>query len=93
MSKKIFEVRVTEYLQCSIAIEAESEEDALRIAEEDWQNALLILTPDDSMGAEYHLVGEIGSEQIGRVQWHDNGKKVIQRENRGICTSVNQKGR
>lgn len=58
---KEFEVTITETLQKSLIIEAESKDDALQAAKDMWSDGDIILDADDFIGVEYQS---------------DNGKKI-----------------
>ena len=72
---RVFEVLVTEYLQRRVKVKARSPKEAERIAEADWENASLVLSVEDSQGAEFFCEGEgkpeseAGSE--GLSDWED----------------------
>ena len=56
--ERIYEVKITEYLQKTVRVKATSERQARLAAEADWQAANIILYPEDSKGADFYVIGE-----------------------------------
>ena len=55
---KEFEVEITETLQRTVVIRAESRAEAEVIAEENWNNEEFVLSAEDFVGAEFSAVSE-----------------------------------
>ena len=74
--KKEYRVLVTETLQKTVIVEASSEEEAHRRAEDAWANTEYILDEDDFQGAEFYVLGEMdgtdASEGMERVAGKDS---------------------
>lgn len=51
---KEFEVTITETLQKTVTVEADSKDDALQIAEDMWNDSDIILDADNFVNVEYH---------------------------------------
>lgn len=51
---KEFEVTITETLQKTVTVEADSKDDALQIAEDMWKDSDIILDADNFVNVEYH---------------------------------------
>ena len=63
--KQTYAIRVTEYLQRVVRVKAESEAEAIRIAEDAYDCANLVLYPEDSQGAEYFSLGLANGAHTG----------------------------
>lgn len=50
---KEFNVTITETLRKTVAVEADSPEDARRIVKEAWKNSMYILDAEDFIGVEF----------------------------------------
>lgn len=62
-----YKVLVTEILQKTVVVEAASEKEAARRAEDAWNNTEYILDLDDFQGAEFYVVGEATGEDKKRL--------------------------
>ena len=61
--KKRYRVAVTELLRRTVVVEAESEREAARRAEDAWKNGEILLGDRDFEGTEYFVLGEsLGDE-------------------------------
>ena len=60
-SKRMFKVAVTELLRRTVLVEAESEAEARRRAEDAWKNGEILLGDRDFEGTEYFVLGETNS--------------------------------
>ena len=56
--KKRYRVAVTELLRRTVVVEAESEREAARRAEDAWKNGEILLGDRDFEGTEYSVLGE-----------------------------------
>ena len=56
--KKRYRVAVTEQLRRTVVVEAGSEHEALRRAEDAWKNGEILLGDRDFEGTEYFVLGE-----------------------------------
>jgi len=56
--RKQFKVAVTEILRRTVMVEAESESEARRRAEDAWKNGEILLGDRDFEGTEYFVLGE-----------------------------------
>lgn len=70
MEEKLYEVLVTEYLQRRVVVRARNEREARLMVESDYDQAALVLTPEDSTGAAYEVLGEVDSEAPA-AHWKD----------------------
>lgn len=70
MEEKLYEVLVTEYLQRRVVVRARNEREARLMVESDYDQATLVLTPEDSTGAAYEVLGEVDGE-IPEAHWKD----------------------
>ena len=61
MTMKEFEVTITETLQKSVVVEADSKDDAIQMVEDMWKDADIILDSENFVGVEYEA---------------DNGKEI-----------------
>ncbi len=52
----IYTVKVTETLQRDVQVRAETEREAIEKINADWENATLILLPDDTQGVVAHVL-------------------------------------
>ena len=57
-SKRMFKVAVTELLRKTILVEAGTESEARRRAEDAWRNGEILLGDRDFEGTEYFVLGE-----------------------------------
>ena len=64
--RKAYRVLVTETRQKTVAVEAASEEEARRRAEDAWKNAECVLGDEDFQGAEFYVVGEADGLEPGK---------------------------
>lgn len=55
---KIYRVMITETRQKAVSVEARSEHEARRRAEDAWRNAECILKDEDLQGVECYIIGE-----------------------------------
>lgn len=55
---KEFEIEITETLQKTVKIRAESREKAEAIAQEKWNRCEIVLDSENFMGADFSTVGE-----------------------------------
>ena len=69
-----YKVLVTEILQKTVVVEAASEKEAARRAEDAWNNTEYILDLDDFQGAEFYVVGETTGKDEKRI--HVEGKRI-----------------
>lgn len=69
-----YKVLVTEILQKTVVVEAASEKEAARRAEDAWRNTEYILDVDDFQGAEFYVLGEATCEDKKRI--HVEGKRI-----------------
>ena len=74
--RKTYRVLITETRQKTVAVEAGSEAEARRRAEDAWRNAECILGDDDFQGAEFYITGECvdGVKDITKIDPKDPGK-------------------
>ena len=56
--KKMYKVLITETLQKTVIVEAETEQEAHRRVSDAWKNAEYILDADSFQGVEFHVTGE-----------------------------------
>ena len=56
--RKTYRVLITETRQKAVAVEARSEQEARRRAEDAWKNAECLLGEEDFQGVEFYIVGE-----------------------------------
>lgn len=56
--KKMYKVLITETLQKTVIVEAESEQEAHRRVSDAWKNSEYILDADSFQGVEFHVAGE-----------------------------------
>jgi len=70
--KKEYKVLITETLQKTVIVEAESEQEAHRRVSDAWKNAEYILDADSFQGVEFHVTGEAdgdsGEKELDRVE-------------------------
>ena len=70
--KKMYKVLITETLQKTVVVEAQTEQEAHRRVSDAWKNAEYILDADSFQGVEFHVTGEAdgdGSEKdLDRVE-------------------------
>ena len=66
--KKTYRVMVTETRQKVVAVEAASEAEARRRAEDAWRNTECVLNDEDFQGAEFYIVGE-GAALEKKLEW------------------------
>ena len=64
--KKEYKVLVTETLQKTVVVEAGSEAEAHRRAEDAWKNAEYILDADSFQGVEFHVLGEADGDEADK---------------------------
>ena len=69
--KKMYKVLITETLQKTVIVEAETEQEAHRRVSDAWKNAEYILDADSFQGVEFHVTGEAdgddGEKNLDRV--------------------------
>ena len=68
--KKTYKVLITETLQKTVLVEAETEQEAHRRVSDAWKNSEYILDTDSFRGVEFHVTGEADG---------DNGEKELDR--------------
>lgn len=61
--KKRYRVAVTEQLRRTVVVEAGSEQEALRRAEDAWKNGEILLGDRDFEGTEYFVLGESDGDE------------------------------
>lgn len=70
--KKEYKVMITETLQKTVIVEAESEQEARRRVSDAWKNAEYILDADSFQGVEFHVTGEVdgdeGEKDLDRIE-------------------------
>ena len=68
--RKVYRVLITETRQKVVAVEAGSEAEARRRAEDAWKNAECILGDEDFQGAEFYIAGEgfCQEKQMERIE-------------------------
>ena len=64
---KTYRVMITETRQKAVAVEAHSEQEARRRAEDAWKNAECLLGDEDLQGVECYIIGE-GEEFAGKPE-------------------------
>ena len=71
MSKE-YKVLITETLQKTVIVEAESEAEAHTRVSDAWKNAEYILDSDNFQGVEFHVLGEAdgddGEKNLDRIE-------------------------
>jgi hypothetical protein len=71
MSKE-YKVLITETLQKTVIVEAESEAEAHTRVSDAWKNAEYILDSDNFQGVEFHVLGEAdgddGEKDLDRIE-------------------------
>ena len=74
--RKVYAVLITETRQKTVAVEAGSEAEARRRAEDAWKNAECLLGEEDFQGAEFYIVAGDACENKGllRIEPKDIGK-------------------
>ena len=83
----IYTVKVTETLQRDVQVRAETERQAIEKINADWENATLILMPDDTQGIVTHVLeteAEWTEEQRNDPDWASYLKESV---NKGIRSS------
>ena len=74
---KEYKVLITETLQKTVIVEAETETEAHKRASDAWKNAEYTLGADDFQGVEFHVQGETdgdpGDKDLGRIESKDGG--------------------
>ena len=72
---KEYKVLITETLQKTVIVEAETETEAHKRASDAWKNAEYLLDADSFQGVEFHVLGESeGNEadkHVGRIEAKD----------------------
>jgi len=70
--KKTYKVLITETLQKTVLVEAETEQEAHRRVSDAWKNSEYILDADSFQGVEFHVTGEAdgdsGEKELDRVE-------------------------
>ena len=70
--KKTYNVLITETLQKTVLVEAETEQEAHRRVSDAWKNSEYILDADSFQGVEFHVTGEAdgdsGEKNLDRVE-------------------------
>ena len=70
--KKMYKVLITETLQKTVLVEAETEQEAHRRVSDAWKNSEYILDADSFQGVEFHVTGEAdgdsGEKDLDRVE-------------------------
>ena len=70
--KKMYKVLITETLQKTVLVEAETEQEAHRRVSDAWKNSEYILDADSFQGVEFHVTGEAdgdsGEKELDRVE-------------------------
>ena len=70
--KKMYKVLLTETLQKTVLVEAETEQEAHRRVSDAWKNSEYILDADSFQGVEFHVTGEAdgdsGEKELDRVE-------------------------
>lgn len=73
--KKEYRVLITETHQKTVIVEATSESEAHRRAEDAWKNAEYLLDEENFQGVEFHVLGESDGEEadkhVGRIEAKD----------------------
>lgn len=73
--RKRYKVAVTEILRRTVLVEAETENEARRRAEDAWKNGEILLGDRDFEGSECYVVGETDSDesekQLERIESKD----------------------
>ena len=73
--KKEYRVLITETIQKTVIVEATSESEAHRRAEDAWKNAEYLLDEENFQGVEFHVLGESDGEEadkhVGRIEAKD----------------------
>ena len=73
--KKEYKVLITETLQKTVIVEAASESEAHKRAEDAWKNAEYLLDEENFQGVEFHVFGESDGEEadkhVGRIEAKD----------------------
>ena len=73
--KKEYRVLITETLQKTVVVQAASEQEARRRAEDAWKNAEFILDADAFQGVEFYVLGENeggdADKHVGRIDEKD----------------------
>ena len=73
--RKEYRVLITETHQKTVIVEATSESEAHRRAEDAWKNAEYILDEENFQGVEFHVLGESDGEEadkhVGRIEAKD----------------------
>ena len=73
--KKEYKVLITGTLQKTVIVEAASESEAHRRAEDAWKNAEYLLDADSFQGVEFHVLGESDGNEadkhVGRIEAKD----------------------
>ena len=73
--KKGYRVLITETHQKTVIVEATSESEAHRRAEDAWKNAEYLLDEENFQGVEFHVLGESDGEEadkhVGRIEAKD----------------------
>lgn len=64
--KKRYRVAVTELLRRTVVVEAESEREAARRAEDAWKNGEILLGDRDFEGTEYFVLGESQGDETDK---------------------------
>ena len=74
--RKTYKVLITETRQKTVAVEAASEAEARRRAEDAWKNAEFLLGEEDFQGAEFYIADGDSFENKGimRIEPKDIGK-------------------
>ena len=69
---KEYKVLITETLQKTVIVEAESEAEAHTRVSDAWKNAEYILDSDNFQGVEFHVLGEVdgddGEKDLDRIE-------------------------
>ena len=69
---KEYKVLITETLQKTVIVEAETESEAHTRASDAWKNAEYILDSDNFQGVEFHVLGEAegddGEKNLDRIE-------------------------
>ena len=64
--RKRYRVAVTELLRRTVVVEAESEREAARRAEDAWKNGEILLGDRDFEGTEYFVLGELQGDEADK---------------------------
>ena len=74
---KEYKVLITETLQKTVIVEAETESEAHTRVSDAWKNAEYILDSDNFQGVEFHVQGETdgdpGDKDLGRIESKGGG--------------------